>query len=54
MKVVVIPAYVGMTDKMDKDRKLSAETYNKKIDEHMARFKVAYPDALSVDDSADD
>ena len=41
-------------DKMDKDQKLSAEEYNKKIDEHMARIKAACPDALSVDDSADD
>jgi hypothetical protein len=41
-------------DKMDKDQKLSAEEYNKKIDEHIARIKAACPDALSVDDSADD
>ena len=41
-------------DRMDKDQKLSAEEYNKKIDEHMARIKAACPDALSVDDSADD
>ena len=41
-------------DKMDKDQKLSAEEYNKKIDEHIARIKAACPDALSADDSADD
>ena len=41
-------------DKMDKDQKLSAEEYNKKIDEHIARIKAACPDALSVDDSADE
>ena len=41
-------------DKMDKDQKLSAEEYNKKIDAHIARIKAACPDALSVDDSADE
>ena len=41
-------------DKMDKEQKLSAEEYNKKIDEHIARIKAACPDALSADDSADD
>ncbi len=40
-------------DKMDKDQKLSAEEYNKKIDAHIARIKAACPDALSADDSAD-
>ena len=41
-------------DKMDKEQKLSAEEYNKKIDAHIAEIKAACPDALSVDDSADD
>ncbi len=40
-------------DKMDKDQKLSAEEYNKKIDEHAAEIKAACPDALSADDSTD-
>ena len=41
-------------DKMDKDQKLGAEEYNKKIDAHIARIKAACPDATSVDDSADE
>ena len=41
-------------DKMDKDQKLSAEEYNKKIDAHIARIKAACPDAASVDYSADE
>lgn len=41
-------------DKMDKDQKLSAEEYNKKIDERIAQIKAACGDALSADDSADD
>ena len=40
-------------DKMDKQQKLSAEEYNKKIDEHIAEIKAACPDALSADDSTD-
>jgi hypothetical protein len=41
-------------DKMDKDQKLSAEEYNKKIDEHIARIKAACGNVLSEDDPADD
>jgi len=41
-------------DKMDKDQKLSAEEYNKKIDERIAQIKAACPDALSADDSIDE
>jgi len=41
-------------DKMDKDQKLSAEEYNKKIDERIAQIKAACPDALSADDSFDE
>ena len=50
---LIVNAATG-EDKMDKDQKLSAEEYNKKIDEHIARIKAACPDALSADDSADD
>ena len=50
---LIVNAATG-EDKMDKDQKLSAEEYNKKIDEHMARIKAACGDALSADDSADD
>jgi hypothetical protein len=41
-------------DKMDKDQKLSAEEYNKKIDARIAQIKAKCGDALSADDSADD
>jgi hypothetical protein len=41
-------------DKMDKAQKLSAEEYNKKIDERIAQIKAKCSDALSADDSADD
>ena len=41
-------------DKMDKDQKLSAEEYNKKIDARIAQIKAACPDAMSADDSADE
>ena len=41
-------------DKMDKDQKLSAEEYNKKIDARIAQIKAACPGAMSADDSADD
>ena len=41
-------------DKMDKDQKLSAEEYNKKIDAHIAKIKAACPDVMSADESAPD
>jgi hypothetical protein len=37
-------------DKMDKDQKLSAEEYNKAIDERIAQIKAACSDALAPDD----
>ena len=37
-------------DKMDKQQKLSAEEYNKKIDERIAQIKAACSDALAPDD----
>ena len=40
---LVVNAATG-GDKMDKDQKLSAEEYNKKIDEHIARIKAACGD----------
>ncbi len=36
-------------DKMDKEQKLSAEEYNKKIDERIAQFRAKCSDALSAD-----
>ena len=43
---LIVNAATG-EDKMDKDQKLSAEEYNKKIDEHIARIKSACSDVLS-------
>ena len=37
-------------DKMDKQQKLSAEEYNKKIDERIDQIKAACSDALAPDD----
>ena len=50
---LIVNAATG-EDKMDKDQKLSAEEYNKKLDEHIARIKAACPDVLSDDDTSDD
>jgi hypothetical protein len=41
-------------DKMDKQQKLSAEEYNKKIDARISEIKAKCSGALSADDSADD
>ena len=41
-------------DKMDKDQKLSAEEYNKKIDERIAQIKAACGDAASSDAASND
>ena len=40
-------------DHMDKDQKMSAEEYNKKIDEHIADIKASCSDALSSDDDTE-
>ena len=37
-------------DKMDKEQKMDAETYNKNIDEHITEIKSTCSDALSSDD----
>ena len=39
-------------DKMDEEQKLSAEEYNKKIDERIAQIKKACPDAAALDSPA--
>ncbi len=36
-------------DKMDKDQKLSAEEYNKHLDDHIARIKAKCGDVLATD-----
>jgi len=41
-------------DKMDKEQKLSAEEYNKKIDERIAQIKAACGDAASSEDATAD
>ena len=41
-------------DKMDKEQKLSAEEYNKKIDERIAEIKAACGDAASSDAASND
>ena len=40
-------------DKMDKDQKLSAEEYNKAIDERIAQIKAACADSLSSGDDTE-